>query len=82
MQDDIHYVNDSGRDLAFFYQGQKFLIKAWRHIDLPNEMTEFLETREIPLSINYERYLNDEEFAKHDEFLNQQLYPKGYPKEE
>lgn len=55
----MYYVNSSGKDVTFYYKGEKFIILAWSHVDLPEELYEYIESNpiNIPLEVDYHRYI-------------------------
>ena len=64
MEKYLPYVNISGRDLFFIFKGQKYVIKAWRNIDLPEDMYEFIKNSKISLELNYELIIQQMEEDK------------------
>jgi len=54
----LHYINKSGRDIAFIYKGTKYIVKCWRKIELPPDLYDFIESGKIDIELDYEYYIN------------------------
>lgn len=53
----MYRVNTSGKSITFKWKEQKFFIHGWEHVELPEEMYDFIEEFYPKLEMDYERYL-------------------------
>ncbi len=55
----MYYFNPSGENISFQFKGILYTVLAWEHLDLPEELYEYIEEKQLLIEVDYERYIAD-----------------------
>jgi len=60
----MYFVNLTGMPLDLVHNGIKFHVHAWEHVDLPEELYDFIQSNIPKLEVDYPRYIAE---LEHDD---------------